>query len=423
MPGGGGCPVRAAVCGFGAVASVAHALDSKNGKIALSGNSSDSAAPVRSADAEAHRAPEAALDGGLSEREARRADLLWAAGLALAILLVFGVLALFRGAATPVLVSLAFAYALDPVADWLEARGLSRTLAVLAIFLGINAVVAASLVYLVPALGAEVAKVPDFLQAIAQKAVPRLEALLGQRLPDNVRDAAAALAQEGGGLAQRILPGLAGVLMGALGGTASLLSTALGLLLIPVLTFYLLRDYDRLVAWMRDLIPRRYERLVSGRFSEVDAVLGSFLRGQMTVGAILTAIYAVGLSMARLDLAVVIGAVAGFGTMIPYVGPGIGALLAVLALAVSWQGPWQGAVAVATFAGAMGFEGLFLTPRIVGQKVGLSAVAVMIGILVFGGLFGFVGVLLAVPVTAALKVAAKVVLQRYRRSAVYRGTP
>lgn len=391
----------------------------------MSGNSSDPAPLARAAAAqgpEGHRAPPGP-EGDLSEREARRADLLWAAGLAGAILLVFAILALFRGAAMPVLVSLAFAYALDPIADWLEKRGLSRTLAVLAIFLGIGAAIGASLVYLVPALGSEVAKVPDFLRDIAQKAVPRLEAVLGQRLPDNVRDAAAALAQEGGGLAQRVLPGVAGLLMGALGGTASLLSTALGVLLIPVLTFYLLRDYDLFVAWLRALIPRRYEELVSTRFSEVDAVLGSFLRGQLTVGAILTAIYGVGLSVARLDLAVVIGAVAGFGTMIPYVGPGIGALLAVVSLVVSWHGPWQAAVAVATFAGAMGFEGLFLTPRIVGQKVGLSAVAVMIAILMFGGLFGFVGVLLAVPVTAALKVAARVVLLRYRRSSMYRGAP
>ncbi len=391
------------------------------GEETLSGNSSNSAAAA--APPASEDAPAGTSNRGLSEREARRADLFWAAGLAGAILLVFALLGLFRGAAMPVLVSLAFAYALDPLAAWLAARGLSRTVAALLIFLGITAAIGASLVYLVPAVGGEVAKLPDFLRDIAQKAVPRLEALLGQRLPDNVRDAAAALAQEGGGLAQRMLPGVAGLLAGAIGGTASLLSTALGLLLIPVLTFYLLRDYLRLIAWARDLIPRRYEPLVSARFSEVDAVLGSFLRGQLTVGAILTAIYGVGLSVARLDLAVVIGAVAGFGTMIPYVGPGIGAALAVVSLAVSWQGPWQVAVAVATFAGAMGFEGLFLTPRIVGQKVGLSAVAVMVAILVFGGVFGFVGVLLAVPVTAALKVAARVVLHRYRRSTVYRGSP
>jgi predicted PurR-regulated permease PerM len=359
----------------------------------------------------------------LTEAEARRADFVWAAGLAGAILLVFGVLAVSKSAAMPVLVSLAFAYALDPAADWLVSRGLSRTLAVLAIFLGIAVSVGAALVYLVPAIGSEVAKVPGFLGDITQKAVPRLESLSGGRLPANVRDAAAALAQQGGGLAQRILGGIAQIAVGALGGTASLLTTALGVLLIPVLTFYLLRDYDRLIDWAQGLIPRRYERLISARFAEVNAVLGSFIRGQLTVGAILTFVYGVGLSLARLDLAVFIGAIAGFGTMIPYVGPATAALLAVVSLAVSWQGPWQVAVVAATFALAMGFEGLFLTPRIVGQRVGLSAVAVLIAILVFGELFGFVGILLAVPVTAALKVAVGVVLQRYRRTSAYRGAP
>jgi predicted PurR-regulated permease PerM len=322
-----------------------------------------------------------------------------------------------------VLISLALAYALDPAADWLERRRFSRTLAVLAIFLGFTALLAAALVYLVPALGGELAKVPDFLRDITQKAVPRLEQLSGMRLPANVRDAAGALASQGGGLAQKVLPGVAQLAVGALGSTAGLLTTVLGVLLIPVLTFYLLRDYDLIIQWAQDLLPRRYEPLISRRFSEVNQVLGSFIRGQLTVGAILTAIYGIGLSVARLDLSVVIGAVAGFGTMFPYVGPGIGALLAIVALAVSWEGPWQIAVVVATFAGAMGFEGLFLTPRIVGHKVGLSAVAVMISILVFGELFGLVGVLLAVPVTAALKVAFGVVVERYRRTGLYRGGP
>jgi predicted PurR-regulated permease PerM len=360
-------------------------------------------------------------DSELTEVEARRADLIWAGGLLLGTLLVFAALKTFPGAAIPVLVSFALAYALDPVVDWFEKRRVPRTLAVLGLFLAFALAVGCAMLYLVPAIGAELAKLPDLISGVAQKALPRLELVAGRRLPDNIRDAAAALSQSGAGLAGRTLPSLAGFAWGALGGTASALLTLVGLLVIPVLTFYLLRDYDQIIACARRLIPIRYEKLIAGRFSEIDVVLSSFIRGQLTVGAILTCMYGVGLSTARLDLAVVIGAVAGFGTMIPYVGPGIGALLALGSLAVGWQGPWQLGVVVATFTISMGAEGLFITPRVVGGRVGLSALGVLLSILVFGALFGFLGVLLAVPVAAALKVVARVVALHYRRASA--GSP
>jgi predicted PurR-regulated permease PerM len=321
-----------------------------------------------------------------------------------------------------VLVSFGIAYALDPLIDWFERHGLSRTLGIVLLVSAVLLALAGFLLYLVPAIGAEVQKVPSFMRDIAQVAIPRVEALIGQRLPENVRDAASALSLQGGGLAEKALPGVANFALGALGGTASILVAFIGLLIIPVLTFYMLRDYDHLVARARELVPRKYERIVSARFAEVDSVLSSFIRGQLMVGSILTCIYGLGLSSAGLDLAVVIGAIAGFGTMVPYVGPAVGAGLAALSLAVSWQGPWQLAVVVATFALGMGAEGLIITPRILGSKVGLSALAVMVAILVFGELFGFVGILLAVPVTAALKVVFRVVIFRYRRSGLYRGS-
>lgn len=360
--------------------------------------------------------------GGLSETEGRRADLLWAAGVSLALLLIFLVIKVSNGAAVPILVAFAGAYALDPGADWLERRGLSRTVAVLLLFLVIGLAVGAALLYLVPALGAEVGKLPTFFRDIAEKALPRIEGLLGRPLPQNVRGAAEVFSEQGVGIAEKALPGVAGVAMGALSSTASVLVFTFGLLVIPVLTFHLVRDYDVIVAWCRGLLPRRYEPQVAARFAEINAVLGGFLRGQLTVGAILTCAYALGLSVARIDLAVVIAAVAGFGTMIPYVGPAVGMGLAGLSLAVSWQGPWQLGVVAATFGLGMTAEGLYITPRVVGGKVGLSAVVVMMAILVFGDLFGFAGVLLAVPATAALKVVARVVLLRYRRSRLYQGT-
>lgn len=359
--------------------------------------------------------------GGLTESEARRADLVWAGGLATALLGLFAVIHFLPGAAVPVLVGLAGAYALDPVTDTLEKKRLSRTAAVVIVFLVIGVAIAGALLYLVPALGHEIGKLPEFFGDIASKAIPRVEGLVGRPLPADVKSAVESLSQQSGGLAAKVLPSIAGFAMGALSSTASALVFVFGLLIIPVITFHLLRDYDHIVESFRQLLPRRYEPLVSRRFAELNAVLGGFIRGQLTVGAILTCVYGVGLSIAGIDLAVVIGAVAGFGTMIPYVGPGVGMALAALSLMVSWQGAWQLVVVVATFAVGMTAEGLYITPRVVGGKVGLSAVLVMIAILVFGNLFGFAGVLLAVPVSAALKVIVRVVIFRYERSRLYLG--
>lgn len=359
--------------------------------------------------------------GGLDEASARKADLLWAGGLLISIAAIFALLGLASGAAMPVLVAFAIAYGLDPLIDRLEERGMSRIAAILALFGATGLAIAGALLYLVPAIGAELRKLPEFFRNITRVALPRIEELTGQTLPTDIHEAAATLANLGGGLTEKVLPRAAELALQAAGGTANVLATLLGLLIIPVLAFYLLHDYDELVAWAKGLIPRRYEKLVAGRFSEVDSVLGAFLRGQMLVGAILSAIYAAGLSVARLDLAVVIGIVAGFGNMIPYVGTAIGIVLAALSLAMSWQGPWQILVIAGTFVGAQVLEGFVITPRIVGEKVGLSPLAVMIALLVFGELFGFTGILLAVPVAAALKVAGTVVLFRYRRTALYRG--
>jgi len=365
--------------------------------------------------------PVAATTVELSEEAARRTDLVWAGGITAAFLLLFPLLTFSKTAAVPVLVSFALAYALDPVIDWTERRGMSRTLGIFALLAVVAMATAGFLLYLVPAIGDELQKVPEFFRAITVKAIPRIETLIGQQLPTTVRDAAQTLSEKGRGLAEQALPTLADVGVKALGGTATVLTALVGLMVIPVLSFYLLRDYDHIVAWGRHLVPRRYEALVAARFREVDGVLSSFIRGQLTIGAILTCIYVLGLSLAQLDLAVVIGAVAGFGILIPYIGPAVGGMLALVSLAVSWQGPWQIGVMVATFGLASALEGLFLTPRILGEKVGLPALGVMVAILVFGELFGFVGVLLAVPVTASLKVAGQVVLHHYRRSKLYRG--
>lgn len=357
----------------------------------------------------------------LAEPEARRIDLYWAAVIVGAMAAVFLVLNLARGVAAPVLVSLAIAYVVDPIADLLERRGVNRTLAVAIIFVGTALAIAGLLMYLVPAIGTDVARLPAFFRAISDRALPEIERLLGAPLPGTLREAANTLSTGGSNWAAKLLPGAARVALAALGGTASLLTAAIGIVVVPVVTFFFLRDYDRIVGFFRDLIPGRYRAHMAGRIGEIDRVLGSFVRGQLTVGAILATIYSTGLSIARIDLAVVIGLIAGFGNLVPYVGTATGVVLALLATLVSWQGPWQLVAVAVTFGCGQVLDALVLTPRIVGSRVGLTPVVVIIAILAFGEIFGFVGVMLAVPTTAALKVVATVLIARYRSSPLYAG--
>lgn len=358
---------------------------------------------------------------GLSEEEARRIDLWWSVVMVGSLGLVFMLLSIFGGVAVPVLLALAGAYIFNPLVTALEKRGLDRTWGTTLVFVGGTLLAAGAMLYLVPVFRDEAAKLPDFFRQGSTQVVPHLEKMLGRSLPDLVRQRTAELGQQASDLVQSAGPAAARILASFAGNTARFVATLLGLSVVPVLAFFFLQDYPRLTAMVRDLLPRRTVALVARRFAEVDEVLSAFVRGQLTVGAVLSAIYALGLSLAGIDMAIVIGVIAGFGNMVPYLGTGVGILLSLVGLMLSWQGPWQIAAVAGTFVVGQMLEGLVITPRIVGEKVGLSPVAVIIAILAFGELFGFVGILLAVPVAAILKVVLRVVVQRYRRTSLYTG--
>ncbi|MBI3182246.1 MAG: AI-2E family transporter [Myxococcales bacterium] len=338
-----------------------------------------------------------------------------------AVAALFLVLSLFKGVAVPVLLALALAYSLNPVVSWLGARGLGRGLGTAAVFAAMALCLVGFVLYLIPVFRAEAQKLPEFFRRASSQLNPWVEARFGVPLPELLRDRATELGEDAAGLLESAGPSLAKVLGAFAGNTARFIATVVGLLVVPVLGFFFLKDYPRLVELGKGLVPRRAVALVGRRFSEVDLVLSAFLRGQLTVGAILSAMYAIGLSIARVDMAIVIGLIAGFGNMVPYLGTAIGLALALLGLVLSWQGPWQLAVVAATFVIAQLAEGTVITPRVVGERVGLPPVAVIVAVLAFGELFGLVGVLLAVPASAVLKVVLKVVIERYRKSAVYTG--
>jgi len=361
------------------------------------------------------------VDSSLTEAEARRVDFAWSACMLGLIVLTFYLLSLFGGVSVPVLLALAMAYVLNPLVTLLERRGLNRTLGTSVVFVGCALLMVGGVLYLIPVFRDEAAKLPDFFRRASERVVPQVEALLGLPLPDLLRERMQELGARASEIIQSTGPAAARLVADFASNTARFLATLLGLLVVPVLGFFFLQDYPRLVEMAKSLVPRRATSLVSRRFSEVDEVLSAFVRGQLTVGAILSLLYGTGLWFARMDLAIVIGVIAGFGNMVPYLGTGVGVLLAALGLMLSWQGPWQILVVAGTFVVGQMAEGLVITPRVVGEKVGLAPVAVIIAVLAFGELFGFTGILLAVPTSAILKVVLRVVVARYQKMEFYTG--
>jgi predicted PurR-regulated permease PerM len=319
----------------------------------------------------------------------------------------------------PFFVAALFAYLGDPLVDMLEEKKLSRTLAVSLVFAVLVLVGLVLLLVLVPMLTSQMAslvkKLPEYLSFIQQNAEPWLVSL---GLPASLSDTSAikqSISQYWGEVGQ-VASGLFNYLVNS--GTA-LLQLFANLVLIPVVTFYLLRDWDILVARFRELIPRRYSKRVIALSLECDEMLAAFLRGQVMVMAALSAIYATGLALIGLELALLLGVIAGIVSFVPYLGLIVGIGLAGLAAFFQFQ-DWLPIVMVAgVFGVAQMIEGMVLTPRFVGERIGLHPVAVIFAVLAGGQLFGFAGVLLALPVAAVIMVVLRHAHQRYIGSQLY----
>ena len=194
------------------------------------------------------------------------------------------------------------------------------------------------------------------------------------------------------------------------------------LVLIPVLFFYFLRDWDRLVAKVDHLMPRHVEPVVRRLANESDQVLGAFLRGQLSVMAALAVIYSIGLTLVGIDLALLIGMAAGLISFVPYLGAILGVVAALIAAVVQFGDWFHPGMVLLVFAIGQATEGMVLTPLLVGDRIGLHPVAVIFAIMAGGQLFGFLGILLALPVAAILMVGVRYLHERYLRSELY-GAP
>jgi predicted PurR-regulated permease PerM len=317
----------------------------------------------------------------------------------------------------PFLVGGAIAYFLDPVADRLERMGASRVIATLIISVVALFVFLLMAVWILPNL---IEQAIDLFE-IAPDLFKRLQNFLAERFPA-LGDETSTLRQSLSSFGETIRERGAELAQSVFSSALGVINALLFIVVVPVVSFYLLLDWDNMVAKVDTLLPRDHAPRIRAIASEIDETLASFVRGQLTVCSILGVFYAVGLALTGLNFGLVVGFVAGLLSFIPYIGALIGGALAIgLALFQFWGDPiWILAVAIIFGVGQF-LEGNILTPKLVGESVGLHPVWLMFALSVFGALFGFVGMLIAVPVAASLGVIARFGIEQYRAGLLYRG--
>ena len=320
----------------------------------------------------------------------------------------------------PFVAAALFAYLGDPLVDRLE-RWMSRPFAVTLVFVVMIIVVVIILLVLVPfierQIGNFLAQLPTWIEWFQTRATPWLEQHFG--ISPDVLDTQQLIGmlqahwREAGGFATTVL---ARVSKSGL----TLVGWALNIVMIPVVAFYLLRDWDIMVARIHALVPRSIEPVVARLSRESDEVLGAFLRGQLSVMVALGIFYGVGLWAVGLSVGPLIGMIAGLISFVPYLGAITGVVMAVIAALVQYQDWAHVALVLITFAVGQTLEGYVLVPKLVGDKIGLHPVAVIFAVLAGGELFGFLGVLLALPVASVVMVLLRYAHERYTASELYR---
>jgi len=343
----------------------------------------------------------------------------------LAALAVGWVIWLLGPILTPFVLALALAWLGDPLVDRIEATGRSRNTGVVLVFVAMILLITAALLILVPMIERQiatlVAAIPQAQQWLMQTGIPWFEQKTGLEImqwmdPDRLIEWVRSHWQQAGGFAKTFF--------GYVSRSGfTMVTWVVNILLLPILAFYFLRDWDKLVERVASMIPRNHIGTITKLARESDEVLGAFIRGQFLVMIALGVVYAAGLSMVGLKLGLLIGLVAGLISFIPYLGATTGIVMAIGAALVQAQGfdlKLLILVGVVFTVGQL-LESYVLTPRIVGDKIGLHPVAVIFAVMAGGQLFGFLGMLLALPVAAVSNVLLRYAHQRYRQSDLYAG--
>lgn len=324
---------------------------------------------------------------------------------------------------TPFVLAAMLGWLGDPLVDRLQRAGRSRNVAVSLVFIVMALLLLAAVVVLIPLIVQQISTLiealPSYREWIMTTALPWLEDRTGMEISGWLDlDSIIVLLRENweraGGMASQVLGYVTSSSM-------ALVTFLVNIVLVPVLTFFFLRDWDLLVERVATLIPRDHLATVSRLARESDAVLGGFLRGQFLVMLVLGVMYGVGLWAVGLNLGILIGVIAGLLTFVPYLGPASGIILGSIAALMQF-GDWKHLLAVlVVFGVGQVIESYWLTPKLVGDRIGLHPVAVVFAVLAGGALFGFLGMLLALPVAAVVNVLLRYGQERYTRSKLYAG--
>ena len=326
---------------------------------------------------------------------------------------------------TPFVLAALLGWLGDPLVDRMQKRGVPRNGAVIMVFAVMAAVTLLAVLLLVPLLQRQVVtlvtSLPSYRDWFVGTALPWLEVRTGLELvpyldPARLFALARAHWEQAGGAAATMLGYLSRSGFAVLGWVANVV-------LVPVLTFFFLRDWDVFVDRFASLVPRDKAPTVSRLARESGEVLGGFLRGQLLVMLILGVLYAIGLRMLGLDLGILVGVIAGLLTFVPYLGPATILVLGGIAAVVQF-GDWQHLVGILAVWGiGQVIESYWLTPKLVGDRIGLHPVVVIFAVFAGGSLFGFLGMLLALPIAAIANVLLRYAHERYTHSRLYAGHP
>ena len=321
---------------------------------------------------------------------------------------------------TPFLLAFILAYILKPGTDWLHHKGLPRSVAVVLMLLLLALVTLGLALMLLPIIQQEIvlvqAKLPNLLNQLNATVAPKLKEWFGLKVNFDGKALRAAINKTWVNNSEDIL---SVVYDYAITGSSVLLNLIGNLVLVPMVLFYVLLDWHQLLQRLGQIVPKRWQPNVHGLVAETDSLLAQYLRGQLAVMLVLAAYYSIALYFAGIEVAIPIGIVTGLLIFIPYIGYAFGFLLAILAALLEFDG-WQELLVVGAIYGfGQIIESFWLTPRLVGERIGLHPLAVIFALLAFGQVFGFFGVLLALPISAAFLVGLRAMRGIYLASDFY----
>ena len=342
----------------------------------------------------------------------------------IAFLILILVLWLLSPILLPFIAGLVLAYFLDPVADALERLGLPRLMATAAILLLSILLLVFIGLLIVPILGDQIVKFAGDLPSLMQSLLARFNDVAPQWIKDAIAKSGTDVQGSISDIAGKAAGWTATLLASIWSGGMALVNVLSLMVVTPIVAFYLLADWDHLVAKVDGWLPRDHAASIRSIFTDIDSALAGFIRGQGTVCLLLGMYYALALTIAGLKFGLVIGLAAGLLSFIPFVGVLVGGLVAIgVGLVQFWPDFTSILIVVGIFAVGQFIEGNFLSPKLVGSSIGLHPVWLMFALFAFGYVFGFVGLLLAVPMAAAAGVLVRFALNQYLASKLYRGIP